>query len=305
MTKGYDRMPVQGETREGGRVRTTKAKRVRAIVAVVTLLAACADPTPSPAQPASGAQTLFARDPVRQWRLPAALAEISGLAATADGRLFAHDDERAVIYQIDAAQGRLVSSFAVGAPETGDFEGLAITRDGVFWLVTSTGALLSFREGADGAHVDSERFDSGLRDVCEVEGLAHLPTDESLILACKRMESRDMRDGIRLYAWRPGETASLWRSIRERDVTEAAGVAKFQPSSVEIDASTGAFVVLSARDGAVAWFDADGSLRSAWALGPEHAQAEGVTLLANGQLVLADEAARGGALLSIYERNHD
>jgi uncharacterized protein YjiK len=281
------------------------ATRVRTILTIAILLAACADPTVSPAQPPSSSQSDFAAEPVQQWRLPSALNEISGLAVTADGRLFAHDDERAVIYQIDPAQGRLASTFAVGAPETADFEGLAITPDGVFWLVTSTGELLSFREGEDGARVAFESFDSGLRDICEVEGLAYLSADESLILACKRMESRDMRDQVHLYAWRPGSPASLWRSIPEREVTEAADVSDFQPSSVEIETSTGAFFVLSARDGAVAWFDADGSLRSAWALGAEHTQAEGLTLLPNGRLVIADEGARRGALLSIYERRHD
>ncbi len=276
--------------------------RVRTILAIAVLVAACADPTLSPAQPPASSQSGFAAEPVRQWRLPEALNEISGLAVTADGRLFGHDDERAVIYQIDPAQGRLATTFAVGAPETGDFEGLAITPDGVFWLVTSTGALLRFREGEDGARVTFERFDSGLRDICEVEGLAYLSADESLILACKRMESRGMRDQVQLYAWRPGAPATLWRSIPERDVTEAAGVSDFQPSSVEIEAATGAFFVLSARDGAVAWFNADGSLRSAWALGADHTQAEGLALLPDGRLVIADEGGRGGAQLSIYER---
>lgn len=281
------------------------ATRVQTILTIAILLAACADPSISPAQPPAALQSDFAAEPVQQWRLPPALSEISGLAVTADGRLFAHDDERAVIYQIDPTQGRLASSFAVGAPEAGDFEGLAVTPDGVFWLVTSTGELLSFRQGEDGARVNFERFDSGLRDICEVEGLAYLSADESLILACKRMESSSMRDQIHLYVWRPGSPASLWRSIPERDVTEAAGVSDFQPSSVEIDASTGAFLVLSARDGAAAWFNANGSLRNAWALSDEHTQAEGLTLLPNGRLVIADEGARRGALLSIYEPRHD
>jgi uncharacterized protein YjiK len=281
------------------------ATRVRTILTIALLLAACADPTLSPAQPPSSSQSDFAAELVGQRRLPPALGEISGLAATTDGRLFAHDDERAVIYQIDPALGRLASTFAVGAPETGDFEGLAITPDGVFWLVTSAGALLRFREGEDGARVVFERFDSGLRDICEVEGLAYLSADESLILACKRMDAPDMRDQVQLYAWRPGSPAGLWRSMPKRDVTEAAGVSDFQPSSVEIEASTGAFFVLSARDGAVAWFGADGSLRSAWALSAEHTQAEGLTLLPDGRLVIADEGARRGALLSIYERRHD
>ena len=65
----------------------------------------------------------------------------------------------------------MIKTFAVGAVvETGDFEGLAITPSGDFWLTTSQGRLFRFREGADGAHVEFERFVTGLNDICEIEG---------------------------------------------------------------------------------------------------------------------------------------
>jgi uncharacterized protein YjiK len=280
------------------------AKHVRAAISIALILAACADPA-LPAAETDPSFSAFDATPKQQWRLPSPLNEISGLAASIDGRLFAHDDERAVIYELDPTQGRLVSTFTVGAPETGDFEGLAITPDGAFWLTTSRGELLTFRQGQDGERVAFERFDSGLRDVCEVEGLAYLPADESLILACKRMEGRAMRGQLQLYAWRPGSDATPWRSFRGSDVARAAGVSEFQPSSLEIDASTGDVFVLSANDGAVARFGADGALRNAWPLSAQHAQAEGLTFLPDGSLVITDEGASGPALLSIYERRHD
>jgi uncharacterized protein YjiK len=280
------------------------AKHVRAAVSIALMLSACADPA-LPAAQTGSSSSAFDAMPTRQWRLPSPLDEISGLAVSADGRLFAHGDERAVIYEIDPTQGRLASTFTVGTPETGDFEGLAITPDGAFWLATSRGELLTFRQGRDGERVAFERFDSGLRDVCEVEGLAYLPTDESLILACKHMKGREMDGQLKLYAWRPGSDATPWRSFRGSDVARAAAVSEFQPSSLEIDASTGDLFVLSARDGAVARFGADGVLRNAWPLGAQHAQAEGLTFLPDGSLVIADEGARGPALLSIYERRHD
>ena len=48
-----------------------------------------------------------------QWALPNRLREISGLATTADDRLFAHNDERAVIYEIDVSRQLITKEFAL------------------------------------------------------------------------------------------------------------------------------------------------------------------------------------------------
>ncbi|MBL7650516.1 MAG: recombinase family protein, partial [Candidatus Hydrogenedentes bacterium] len=68
------------------------------------------------------------------------------------------------------ATGQPLRSFALGAPpEAGDFEGLAITPAGAFYMITSTGQIYSFREGGAGASVAFERFDTGLAPACEIE----------------------------------------------------------------------------------------------------------------------------------------
>lgn len=269
-------------------------------------LAACSAPTDDGAESDAAAiapieGSLFAAAPARQWRLPPELREISGMATTEDGRLFAHDDEHAIVYEIDPAAGRIMKRFGVGGPEQGDFEGLAIGADGVFWLATSTGQLLRFREGDNEARVPFERFETGLEGVCEVEGLAFLTASESLILACKRIEGRAMRGSIVLYQWRPGAGAQVWRTIAEAEITQVAGVDRFRPSSVEIDRRTGRTLILSASDAALAELDADGALLSARALRGDHPQAEGLAILPNGALVIADEGAGARALLSVYD----
>lgn len=273
-----------------------------ALLAALMLSACAQQAAPAQAQAIDG--SLFAAQPDRQWRLPQQLREISGLALSPDGRLFGHDDEHAVIYEIDAAEGRLVKAFALGDPaERGDFEGLAITPAGEFWMTTSQGLLYRFAEAADGAHAAFERFDTGLRQVCDVEGLAYLAAEDSLILACKRNEARDMRDTISLYAWRPGAArATPWRRLAEADVAHAAGVGRFRPSSLDVDARSGRLLLLSARDAALAELTPQGEILSARALGAQHAQAEGVAALADGSLAIADEGGDGRALLSVYAR---
>lgn len=280
---------------------------VKVLLAVAALyVGACGQPETAPASAqstaVSSAMSLFTAEPDLQWRLPGRLREISGLSVSADGRVFGHDDEHAIVYEIDVARGALVKSFSVGDSMRGDFEGLAITPSGDFWLTTSQGRVFRFREGADGARVEVESFDTGLANVCEIEGLAYLASEQSLILACKQHESRAMRGTLALYIWREGAPATLWRSLPERDVVRAAGVSRFRPSSLEIDSQTGRLLLLSARDPALAELSPDGVLLSARALGEAHTQAEGVTVLPDGAMVIADEGGDGRALLSRYPR---
>lgn len=264
------------------------------------LLAACGASSPVDAQESA---SVFQNAPAQQHSLPDQLREISGLAVAPDGRLFAHDDERAVIYELDAARGAIVKSFSLGPePLAGDFEGLAIAPDGVFWMTTSRGSLYRFTEGANGAHVAFETFDSGLDDTCEVEGLAHGPSEESLILACKQNQARRMRDRISLYRWPFSGSAQPWRDLPEGEIARAAGIEHFRPSSIEFDAESSRVLLLSARDSALAELAPDGALLTARALGRGHAQPEGAAVLPDGSLVISDEASGGRPLLSRYAR---
>ncbi len=282
---------------------TTMMKTIKAAAFAALFVAACAEPAVGQREPlAPIPNSLFATEASQQWRLPLELLEISGMAVSPDGRLFAHDDERAVIYEINAEDGALVNRFALGAPLTGDFEGLAIDDDGVFWMITSDGHLLRFAEGADGSRVDYETIDTGLRRTCEIEGLAFLAATDSLIIACKRNNARDMRDTISLYQWRPGaREAQPWRSIPLASIQAAAGVEDFRPSSIEFDRRSGRVLLLSANDPALLELDRDGVV-AARRLGRIHTQAEGLAVLPDGSLVISDEGGDTRALLSVYDR---
>lgn len=248
--------------------------------------------------------SLFATEAESRFELPNALREISGLAISPDGRVFAHDDEHATIYEIDVARGAVVKSFSIGAPaETGDFEGLTITPNGDFWLTDSQGRLMRFREGADRASVDAERFDTGVGAICEVEGIAYLTSDQSFVLACKRMRGREQRAAApQLRVWTEGASETRVWGPSTADLADAAGVRRFQPSDIEFDPETGRLIVISAVDGAIAEFSPDGALLSARALGHTHRQAEGVAILPDGSVIIADEGGNDRAQISRYLR---
>jgi uncharacterized protein YjiK len=277
----------------------TRPFALSSVLAAAAFLVAC---SPAPA----GARSLFASEADRQWHLPDRLHEVSGLAVSPDGRLFAHDDEIATIYEVDFASGAIVKRFTVGAqPMTGDFEGLTITPDGDFWLTDSEGRLLRFREGGDNARVEFERFNTGVGDECEVEGIAYRASDQNLVLACKRPKggSRASRDDAPvLRAWRLGESEARGWGPTSTALANAAGVRRFQPSGLEFDARSGRLIVISANDGAIAELDPEGALISAQPLGDRHRQTEGVAILADGSLILADEGGNDQALISRYQR---
>jgi len=136
-----------------------------------------------------------------QWALPDELREVSGLALTGDGRLFAHGDEHAVIVELDFASGRAVKRFAFGNPPVaGDFEGIAFAGPRLF-LITSAGELLEGREGEAGEHVDFQRHDTGLGQRCEIEGLDHDPDQQTLLILCKQGRQRELAGTIAVLAW--------------------------------------------------------------------------------------------------------
>lgn len=256
--------------------------------------------------PAIGGSSLFAHEPDRSWRLARKLEEISGLAVTADGRLIGHDDERAKIYELDIETGEIVKRFAVGAEtQKGDFEGIATGDNGDIFLVTSCGRIYAFPEGRDGERVSFDVFETGLGEIGEVEGLAFHPGDGNLLITCKSVRSRELTGTISIFAWsvkRRRLYPAPWLSIRAIDVAATVGAREFHPSGVEIDPETGRLVLLAARQRALAELDANGGLLASRRLGKFHRQAEGVTIMPDGALVIADEGQGGRARLSRYPR---
>src|SRR5574339_266282 len=78
--------------------------------------AACGEGRPAGGERTSAPAAYdLASAPAASVRLPAELHEISGLAVSADGRVFAHGDEEGTIYQLDPRSGRVTKQFALAA----------------------------------------------------------------------------------------------------------------------------------------------------------------------------------------------
>lgn len=237
-----------------------------------------------------------------QLKLPAELREISGLAETAQGTLLAVADEQALIFEINLHAATAEIWLAIGEPAlAGDFEGIEQVGQQV-WLVDSDGQLL---------WSDGERYDqaaTGLGEHCEIEGLAQDPLSERLLLLCKQVRGKRLaKDQLYLRAVAV-ETA---QRVPEEDLVfdlqealSALQLKKLQPSGVSFDPAGERIAIVAAKQKALLIFARDGSLLQARLLPAvgKHRQAEGIAILRDGRLAIADEGGKKSGRLSIYHR---
>ena len=245
-------------------------------------------------------------DRAQNFALPTGLREVSGLAAAGPDRLFAHDDEFAIIHEIDATDGRVVRSFALGSPTIeGDFEGIAISADGLLYLVTSDGLIYAFEAGEHRKRVAYRAHDSGIGPRCEIEGLSRGPEDDHLLLLCKRLRVGENSPRLEIYRWKIGtEHADLdpWLEIPLADFLDVGERGEFAPSGLDWDEERKRLFVVSGRSRLLVEIDDKGTVLSTRPLNPRlHRQAEGIAILPGCKLALADEGTETAkARLAIY-----
>jgi len=241
--------------------------------------------------------------PVARWLLPPELAEISGLALTPDGRLFAHNDETARITELDYRRGTVIKQFFVGKIGwRGDFEGLAYAEDR-FFLLESTGNLYEFREGAEGEQVDYAAHDTRLGKECEFESIAYDSTANALVLACKKGGAKRSKDMLLLYRYSLGDSGEAELSEIMVPYSEAIGKngwKELHPSDITVDPSTGNYVLVAAQEKALVALTPAGAVVFSRPLGGRHPQSEGIAITRDGILIIADESVGAAASITLY-----
>ncbi len=245
----------------------------------------------------------FSEASATQWKLPGRLREISGLTLGREGRLFAHDDERAVIFEINPTEGRLVKGFAMGDnPAQADFEGIAYAEER-FYLVTSGGLIYESREGEDDERMLYNIYGTGLGKKCEVEGLAFEPANRSLLLVCKTPRDDEIEDFLAIYRFSldTREVAGPPLLVPLEEILHRLDEKAFRPSGIERHPLTGNYVVVAAQQSAMVEITPAGQLVAVVDLKRRnHRQVEGITFTSSGTLVLADEGRNRRARLTLY-----
>ena len=243
--------------------------------------------------------------PIARWVLPRHLAEISGLALTPDGRLFAHNDEMGRVVELDYRRGVVLKHFLLGnAPVRADFEGITVAGQRLF-LLASDGRLFEFKEGADGARVPYTVHDTRLGHECEFEGVAYDPAIEALLLACKNVYKKSLVGSLVIYRWALGAGNSEKLPPLSIPLERVIGSNRWKglhPSDITIDPRNGHYVLVSAQEEALIELTPSGEVVSARSLPGGHAHTEGVAITKDGILIISDEAGKSSAAITLYRR---
>jgi len=232
---------------------------------------------------------------IQQWQLPPEIDEVSGLAIGPDDSVYLHDDEIAAVYELSLASGDVSTVFHIERPIIeGDFEGIAHTASHIY-LITSQGELFRIPRAPDmsEAIVSADVFDTGLSEICEVEGLHILDSD--LYIACKTPYLKSDKGRLLLIEYSLA-SYSITRELR-LDL-EALSLKKFNPSAIWLDAER--IVLLSARQRKIIELSWSGELLREFKLDKSrHPQPEGL-VVANGRYIIADEGGGDGGRVAIY-----
>jgi hypothetical protein len=251
--------------------------------------------------------------PIARWEMPEGLKEISGLVLTQDGRLLTHNDSRGKVFEVDYRRGALVKEFTLGPPDPhADFEAITVVGDTVL-LLASDGVLYQFAEGAKGQNVPYTIQDTGLGDRCEFEGLAYDSTAKSLLLACKKVYDKALKDSLVIFRWpiapakdttktkaRKPDVKPVYLAVPMARIIGSNDWTDLHPSDITIDPFNGNYVLIASREKVLFEITPAGAVVFARPLPPGHEQAEGVAITRDSILIISDEAKSGPALITLY-----
>jgi len=232
------------------------------------------------------------------------LNEMSGLAATADGRLFAHDDEDPIVYVLSYTTGEILKRFTVGSGfMEEDFEGIAVKKDTLF-LVTSSGDLFAFQETGDREHADFQLYRTFLSEKNDVEGLEYDPATDCLLLACKGDPGKGYGGYKAVYAFSL-KTRTLQKDPRFLIPLKDAGGRKrkgsFSPSGIAFHPDSGTFFIISADDASIMEIDQQGTILDQEEIPvATNSQPEGIVFLPDGSMLIANDGQGGAGAITVY-----
>ena len=246
-------------------------------------------------------------DPI-EIKLPPQLKEVSGICFSDDGKLFGHNDEQGVVYQIDFKTGRIIKAFQLGAIGLeADFEDIAIVKD-KFFLITSNGILYEFSEGKNLEKVDFKEIDLDFSSKFNIEGLCYDKTTQSLLIASKEYPGKKYIGYRAVYSYslktkKINKTPRFLISLKK--LKNKFGIEDFYPSAITQIQSNGNFYILSSKGHpALIEIDAKGKLIDHIKLSSkQHPQPEGIAINKDSDIFISDEGSGRSGKITIYKRN--
>ena len=170
------------------------------------------------------------------------------------------------------------------------------------FLLDSNGKLYQFREGANRGHVEYSVHDTELGKECEFEGLAYDSTINSLLLACKNVGEKKLKDHLVIYRYRLGEDGGDRISHISTSVEALLlehGWKDLSPTGIDVDPLSGNYVLTTAER-VLLIVSPDGSILAVRELPKSHDQPEGIAITRDSILIIGDEAVTRPAAITLY-----
>jgi len=251
--------------------------------------------------------------------LPGMLLEVSALTDVDANAVACLQDEQGTVYRVDLGTGAVSTLATFSGP--GDFEGLTRVGDEYFAL-RSDGLVFHLRpENGVFAMRDTFRLDVMHNDL---EGLGYDEVNKRILVSPKDVTKGgpELRDRRVLYAFDPHDREhpvaevlqlSLQKLMaqatakgiviptKQRDDGREVPALKLRYSSVAVHPRSGHYYLLSAVDRSLLVVDRAGDLvHLAWLDERLLPKPEGITFLANGDLVLSSEGKGRTPVIACY-----
>jgi uncharacterized protein YjiK len=255
-------------------------------------------------------------------KLPHSLKEISGITTTDKNEIACIQDEIGSIFVYDIVTEHLVDEYKNNL--TGDFEGIAQVNR-TMYILRSDGVLVEYSDykSPDG---DMHEYNLNL-PTANNEGLCYDKKNNCLLIAAKSktedgLEKKSIRliyrfdlitktvapePIIRLHIKRIEEKAIELHLVQEQYKKHKKDKNKdesfnFRPSEIAVDPIDNSIYILSGKDKMLLILDQKGNIKNLVALDPAYfKQAEGMTFLSNGDLLISNEAQKGKPTLLLFK----
>lgn len=227
-------------------------------------------------------------------KLPLELDEISGIAFyKKDTSVLAINDEFGLLYKIFLNHPKELEKwkFSDGA----DFEDVVLL-DSIFYVLKSTGDIITFRFAGDSMQLMESKFSAGSGN--EFEILYYDNVFNKLMLICKDCEM-DKKHSLSTFSYDPWtlEYSSDSFKVDVDNIAKLAGEEKmkFKPSAAGIHPVTGDLYIISAINDLLVIADRKGNAKEVYKI--DHGtfkQPEGLTFTPKGTLIISNESADVG-----------
>ncbi|MCX6294807.1 MAG: hypothetical protein NTX97_01865 [Bacteroidetes bacterium] len=253
-------------------------------------------------------------------KLPKILKEISGITVTAENQIACVEDETGTVFIYDISTDRMVNEYENNL--TGDFEGIALVGT-TMYVLRSDGMLVEYKDYTSPASVTIEHT-LNLPSINN-EGLCYDKKNNRLLIAAKsKTEDNLEKKSIRLIYGFDLKTKKVYdepifrlhiKHIQSKAIelnlpNIKTGKHKddefnFRPSEIAVNPIDSCIYILSGKDKLLLITNMKGTIKNLIALDETlFKQAEGITFLSNGDMLISNEGQKGKPTLLLFKYKH-